>query len=320
MDALVVMLKNVIIFVLLAIPGFLLVKAKKLKKEQSGALSALLMYVGMPFLVFTSTVNKVTLNTKLLTTIAISIVIGLVFHFAMFFVSKPLTKGDKDQKVQGMTRFCSIFSNSGFLGFPLAMAVFGDNSMALTVLIIINIIMNVLMFTLGVYLVSGDKKTISLKKAFLNPVLIAFVLGIVANLLNLKEYLPEAVTYSTHFSNLVTPISMTILGMKMGDVKLMEFFKCVKLYYVSLLKLVVFPVVAVGLIFLLKLVWNLVTADVVLGTLLAFATPTAGLASTFADSYGGDSENAVVLTLGTTILSIISIPLLYWGVCLLLQI
>ena len=234
----------------------------------------------------------------------------------MFFVSKPLTKGDKDQKVQGMTRFCTVFSNSGFLGFPLAMAVFGDNSMAFTVLIIINIIMNVLMFTLGVYLVSGDKKTISLKKAFLNPVLIAFVLGIVANLLNLKKYLPEAVTYSTHFSNLVTPISMIILGMKMGTVKFASLFKSWKTYYVAALKLVVFPLVIVAIAFLLKAVWSVVDIDVVLGIFIAFATPTAGLASTFSDNYDGDTENAVAFTLGTTVLSILTIPLIYWLICL----
>ena len=61
MDALIVMLKNVIIFVLLALPGFFLVKSKQLKAEQSGALSKLLTYVGMPFLILTSTINNIRL-------------------------------------------------------------------------------------------------------------------------------------------------------------------------------------------------------------------------------------------------------------------
>ena len=38
----------------------------------------------------------------------------------------------------------------------------------------------------------------------------------------------------------------------------------------------------------------------------------AGLASTFADEFGGDTENAVIFTLGTTMLSILTIPCLYW--------
>jgi predicted permease len=317
-DALIIMLKNVIVFVALAIPGYLLIKTKLLKKEQSGALSMLLMYVGMPFLIFSSTINNITINTELLATIGIVLGVGVVYTFAMFFVSKPLTKMEREQKTQGMMRFSSVFSNNGFLGIPLAMAVFGAGSMALMVVIILNIVTNVLMYTLGIYLISGDRKAISLKKAFLNPVLIAFVIGIIANLLNVKGYVPEVATYSTHFSNLVTPISMTILGMKMGGVKFLELFKSWKTYYVSALKLVVFPMIIVAIVFVLNQVTAIITPDMVLGVLIAFAMPTAGLASTFSDNFGGDTENAVAFTLGTTVLSIVTIPLLYWAICLLL--
>ena len=317
-DALIIMLRNVIVFVALAIPGYLLIKTKLLKKEQSGALSMLLMYIGMPFLIFNSTINNITINTELLATIGIVLGIGVVYTFAMFFASKPLTKMEREEKTQGMMRFSSVFSNNGFLGIPLAMAVFGAGSMALMVVIILNIVTNVLMYTLGIYLISGDKKAISLKKAFLNPVLIAFVVGIVTNLLNVKVYIPEVATYSTHFSNLVTPISMTILGMKMGGVKFLDLFKSWKTYYVSALKLVAFPVIVVGLVLALNQVTAMITADMVLGVLIAFAMPTAGLASTFSDNFGGDTENAVAFTLGTTLLSIVTIPLLYWGISLLL--
>ena len=317
-DALIIMLKNVIVFVALAIPGYLLIKTKLLKKEQSGALSMLLMYVGMPFLIFSSTINNITINTELLATIGIVLGIGVVYTFALFFVSKPLTKMEREQKTQGMMRFSSVFSNNGFLGIPLAMVVFGAGSMALMVVIILNIVTNVLMYTLGIYLISGDRKAISLKKAFLNPVLIAFVIGIIANLLDVKGYVPEVATYSTHFSNLVTPISMTILGMKMGGVKFLELFKSWKTYYVSALKLVVFPMIIVAIVFVLNQVTAIITPDMVLGVLIAFAMPTAGLASTFSDNFGGDTENAVAFTLGTTVLSIVTIPLLYWAICLLL--
>ena len=44
---------------------------------------------------------------------------------------------------------------------------------------------------------------------------------------------------------------------------------------------------------------------------LALAMPTAGLASAFADQHKGDTENAVIFTLGTTVLSVATIPLLY---------
>ena len=176
------------------------------------------------------------------------------------------------------------------------------------------------MYTLGIYLISGDKTMMSWKKALLNPVLIAFLVGVVLNLLSVKDYVPEVATFSTHFSNLVTPISMTILGMKMGGVKFLELFKSWKTYYVSSLKLVVFPMVIVGVLFACKAMFTggLFNTDMVIGVFIAFAMPTAGLASTFSDQFDGDTENAVAFTLGTTILSVLTIPLLYWVLCALL--
>lgn len=304
------------VFVALAVPGYLLVKCKELTQAQSGALSKLLMYVGMPFLILTNSI-KIDFNGELLLMMGVVALVGIAAIFATFFVSKPLTDVEKEEKTKGMMRFCAVFPNSGFLGIPLAMAVFGAGSKVLTVVIILNIITNVLMYTLGIYLVSGDKSAISLKKAFLNPVLIAFIVGIIVNLLKVKDYVPEIVTYSTHFSNLVTPISMTILGMKMGGINFADLFKSWKTYYVSALKLIAFPLVIVAFVLALKMALPTITMDVIFGFFIAFATPTAGLASTFSDNYDGDTENAVAFTLGTTLLSVITIPVFYWLICLL---
>ena len=85
------------------------------------------------------------------------------------------------------------------------------------------------------------------------------------------------------------------------------------MYYVCALKLVVFPCVIVALLLVAKQFGaSMFDANVILGFFIAFAMPTAGLASTFADGFGGDTENAVSMTLGTTVLSILTIPVLYW--------
>lgn len=314
MEALFSMLKNVVLFVALAIPGYLLVKTKMLNSTHSGVLSKLLMYVGMPFLILSGTVNNILFNKELIVTVAIVAAIGIVFTFAMFFVSKPLSAMEKEEKTNGMMRFCMTFSNNGFLGIPLAAAVFGADSPVMTVLVILNIITNILMYTLGVYLVSGDKSKISLRKAFLNPVLIAFIVGIILNLLKVNTYIPEVSTFSAHFSGIVTPLSMTILGIKMAEIKFVSLFKPWRMYYVCAMKLILFPCVIVALLFVVKQIFGAYMIDnsVMLGFFIAFAMPTAGLASTFADGFDGDTENAVSMTLGTTVLSIITIPVLYW--------
>ena len=313
MEALLSMFKNVVLFVALAVPGYLLVKTKMLNAAHSGVLSKLLMYVGMPFLILSGTVNNISFNKELILTVITVAAIGIAFTFAMFFVSKPVSAMEKGEKTNGMMRFCMTFSNNGFLGIPLAVAVFGANSPVMTVLVILNIITNILMYTLGIYLVSGDASKISLKKAFLNPVLIAFIIGIVLNLLKVNTYVPEISTFSSHFSGLVTPLSMTILGMKMAEIKFTSLFQSWRMYYVCALKLVIFPCVIVALLLVAKQFGaSMFDANVILGFFIAFAMPTAGLASTFADGFGGDTENAVSMTLGTTVLSILTIPVLYW--------
>ena len=312
MDAFLIMVRNVILFAALAVPGYLLVKCKILKQEHSAGLSKLLMFVGMPFLILSGTVNNLTISSEFIVRLLVVAAIGIAYTFGMYFISTPLTSFEKADKTRRMMRFCAVFSNNGFLGIPLAVAVFGKQTEIFTVLIVLNIITNVMMYVLGSSLIAGDGHKISIKTVLLNPVLIAFVVGLILNLLKIKEYIPEIVTYSDHFSGIVTPVSMTILGMKLATVKFTSLFTSAKNYYVSALKLVVFPVVIVAMLFAAKMIpGGIINGDVILGFFIAFAMPTAGLASTYADMYDGDADSAVKFTLGTTIISIITIPVIY---------
>ena len=316
------MLKNVIIFILLAVPGYVLVKCKCLKSEHSGVFSKLLTLVGMPFLILSGTLG-VDLNGKTALNLLWSALISTVLTLFFFFLSGALATDNKsndalwNKKVKGMERFCAIFSNNGFLGLPLAAAVFGASSKVVTYLVVANIVNNTLIYTLGTYLVSGDKQTIDIKKVFLNPVLISFVLGIILNLVGVKKYLPEIQSYSDYFKGIVTPLSMTILGIKMAGIKLSALFASWKNYYVAFIKLVLIPVfsVAVTLIF-----YRFAGLDenMVMTMFIAFAMPTAALSTALADAYNGDTDNGTVYTLFNTVLSVVTIPLLYLLLCLII--
>ena len=312
MDAFFTMLRNVILFVLLAVPGYLLVKKGVMKQEQSAVLSKMLVHIGMPFLILNGTVTNIEISAAFLLKLALVVCVGVAYTLLQLLASKPVMAMEKNQKCSGMMRFCSVFPNSGFLGIPLAIAVFGASSPVLPVLIILNIVTNILMYAFGPYLVCGDKSSISFKKALTNPLLIAFLVGMLLNFLNVKQYIPEVVSYAGHFSNIVTPISMTVVGMKLATIKFSSLFTTWKTYYVSAFKLIVFPAVIVAVLWVAGLWTDVITADMLLGFFIAFGVPTAGLASTFADNFGGDQEGAVIFTFGTTILSVITIPVLYW--------
>ena len=78
------------------------------------------------------------------------------------------------------------------------------------------------------------------------------------------------------------------------------------------MRLCVFPLIASAIALLLSKIPALpMNADTVIAVFLALAMPTAGLASAFSDQHKGDTENAVIFTLGTTILSVATIPVLY---------
>lgn len=311
MDTLIIMLKNVLIFVLLAVPGYLLVKGKSLSQKESGTLSKLLTNIGMPFLIFSSTL-KLELSGSFALRLIICGVFCVLFTTAFFFLCALFVRFDKEDKRQRMMRFCMAFANNGFIGIPLARAVFGEDSPVMAYLIILNIITNVLMFSLGTSLLSGDKKSLDLKKVFLNPVLLAFLAGIAVNLTTVTKFVPEIQTYCTHFSGIVTPLSMVILGMKLAAIPMGRLFASWRMYYVSAVRLVLFPALGVALGLLLRQIPALgLDNSFVLALFMGFAMPTAGLASAFADRYQGDTDSAAVFTLGTTILSVATIPVLY---------
>lgn len=315
------MLKNVIVFVLLAVPGWLLVKTKLLKSEQSGVLSKTLQYVGVPFLVVKSLMN-VPLDKKLLAVIGISTLVGVAWTAVLYFLSFPLSKIEKSdpegkKKSRGMMQFCMICSNNGFLGIPLAEAVFGLQSLAVISLVIINIISLIFFNTFGIYLVSGDKSNISLKKTLISPAIIAFVLGIVCNLVKIGDFLPEATLYVGNLSALVTPLCMIILGMKLGDVSFKRMFTGWKTYYVAGVKLVLGPVLLCAIMVACYHLFSM-PAEVAFGAFLGFGLPTATLGIVFADNYGGDAQSGVIYTLSNTVLSVITLPLLYGALAALL--
>ena len=238
--------------------------------------------------------------------------VGVAFTFLMLVLATLLSKGERDEKKNGMMRFAMIFANNGFLGIPLATAVFlNTRPEVVAFLVVLNIMNNLMLFSLGVSLISGDKSAVRLKKLVLNPVLISFVIGLVLNVSGIAAKLPAVGEYSSYFSGIVTALSMLVLGIKLADVPFAKLFFSGRMYYISFVRLVAFPVLTVAIMFLLR-VFLPISDEMILGVFIAFVMPTAGLASTFADQYDGDTEGAVVYTLGSTILSVGVIPLLYW--------
>lgn len=316
MQEFLVMLKNVIIFVLLALPGYIAVKAKLFKKEDSNIVSKLALNIAVPFFIAASTLG-INLTGEFAVQLLITGAVYSAFVVVLFFLAKVFIKKGDNNKLAGMERFCIIFSNNGFIGLPLAEAVFGAGSVVLAHIVVINVINNVLLMVLGPYMFTGDKSTISFKGIVKSPVLIAFVLALAVNLIGIKEVTGEVLYYSNFLKNMVTPLSMTILGMKFADVKISSFFTTKKLYYISFLKLIAFPVIIMGILLIVN-IFIPVSQELMFTMFIGFGTSTASLTTSLADRYNTGGKEASIYVLGTTLFSVITLSILYAVLCMLI--
>ena len=273
MGTFILMFKNVFIFVALTIPGFILAKSKMVAQDKTVSISKTITYVGVPFLILDNTISM-SFKGDALTVILLAGILSLVITTIAFFATSPITKGFDDIKKRGVARFAMFSSNNGFLGIPLARVMFGVSDI-LSVVVITNVLSNILFYPFGTYLISGDKNKISIKNILLNPLLIAFILGIIINLTGVGGAIPEISTYTGYLSSIVTPLSMILLGMKMGAVNFKELIVSKNMYFVALIKLITFPVIVAGMLVAFAQFIPIPSA-LIMGLFISFPSPRRG--------------------------------------------
>ena len=148
-------------------------------------------------------------------------------------------------------------------------------------------------------------------------VILHFLIAIIINLIGVKEVSSEVIYYSNYIKSLVTPISMTILGMKFADVKISSLFTSKRLYYISFLKLVVVPAIVIAIMLVIN-IFVAIDNGIIFTMFIGFATSTASLTTSLADRYKVGEQEASIYVLGTTLFSVITLPILYALLCLMI--
>lgn len=312
-----IMFKNVLIFIALAIPGYWLTKKKALDGSSCQPLSQLLIYVAMPFLVFSSTLD-ISLTKQTVVEFLWVALITTAGQLGGCWISGFLSKSEKEPAQKGLMQFAMVFGNNGFLGLPLVVALFGSQMPLLVAdFVIVGIITNLFILLMGGHLMAREQSAISLKTFLTNPVLIAFVCGVALNLCKVASFLPEVGTFATHLKNLVTPLSMIIIGIKFGEMRIGDLLQSKKLYYVALIRLILFPVMMTAILLVVRM-FIPVGDRLILTTFIGFAMPTGALATSLAVKYNIPGNSATIYVLGTTLFSVITIPVLYFLLLLFL--
>ena len=148
------------------------------------------------------------------------------------------------------------------------------------------------------------------KKIVLNINMISIFIGIL--LFFTKIHLPEIINDSiSSVGNMIGPASMIVTGMLFAGMDLKQIFTNKKVYFISILRLIVLPVFALILIKLSHLAAFSADGDkIMLIVFLAIITPSASTVTQMCQVYGNDSQYASAINVMTTLLSIITMPLM----------
>lgn len=202
----------------------------------------------------------------------------------------------------GIDQFAIGFANSGFMGIPLVSSILGIDSVFFLSAYLV--CFNILSYTYGIYLVSGDKKQASVKKIVTNPAVIAVVIGLMIFISPVK--LPEPLYNACNsLGNINTPVAMLILGTYIAQSKVSDLFTDRRAYYISFIKLIIIPILTAVL---LKFVPNSLY-DIKMVMYIASVTPTGMTVAMLSQVYGADYSYGARIVGLTTVLSLVTIPL-----------
>lgn len=290
-------LNQTIIMLILIAVGVLCAKLKIISSDTNKELSKFVLQVVNPVVIFMSYQKEyeARLVKNLLITFALSVLaFAVILAVAYIFVRK------KDGRHTEVERFSSIYSNCAFMGIPLMSALFGDEGVFyLTAFITV---FNLVVWTHGVIIISGEKNMKEVVKVFYSPTMIAIVLGILTFFLKIK--LPAVPVSALNFiKEINTPMAMIVSGVTISATNVPKLLKNTRLYFICLVKLIIIPAV-------LALVMSLFSVDeeVRMTVIVAAASPPAAMCTLFCIKYNKNSVYASEIFTAGTILSVLTLP------------
>lgn len=289
----------VVMFLIMAL-GFVLYRVHFLNKAGVSQLSDVVLYVANPAIVFTSLLRD--FDPALLVNAGYAVLAaGLALAASILLAN--LVFRDRTRRLGMVSRFAVIYSNSSFIGLPLAQATLGPD--CVFYMSAANLVLTVLLWTHGAWLMSGDKGEIAPKKVLTNPIILALIAGLVCFFLSWRP--PEVVTQAIDsLGSLNTGLVMLVLGAYLGMCDLGRVLRDARTYIVSALRLVVVPLMTLLILRLLPGI----DQNVVLTVLVFESCPVGALASLFSYKYANGGEDyGTGLVAISTVLSLVTIPL-----------
>lgn len=208
-----------------------------------------------------------------------------------------------ERRPAGVYRFMLVFSNCGFLGYPVVRALFGAD--AVFVASMYNLIFQILCFTYGVRQVGGDPSAREFRpKMFLTPMVVTSVLALILYLANVPFH-PMVVETLSLLDRITSPASMLVIGCVLAAYPIKTIFGRWHAYVFCVVRLTVIPVIVWAILRLF------VTDPLIFGVMVVLsALPAATNTVLICSKYNGDESTAASGLFLSTTLSLITLPIL----------
>ncbi len=289
--------QQVVVLFLLMLVGAICNKVGFFGESEVKGLSKMVLYFVTPCVIvesFQREPNGTMIRNLLIT-------MGIAFaSYILGIVLANLCIHDKDKSKELVLRFGSVFGNCGFMSLPIEEALLGEDGVFYGAVFIAAF--NLIVWTYGLAVMSGDKKNISLKKLAVNPGILGTIAGLIVFLfrISLPAVFQEPISF---MADLNTPLPMIIIGYYLGNLKLHHLVENKKQYLSMLLKLLVIPGIT------LLMMWPLhLDKSVIMVCVIASAAPTAANTAMFAALFNRDSQLAAQMVSVGTLFSLITIP------------
>lgn len=286
-----------VLFILIAV-GFACGKKGILTDASSKKITDIVLYVVTPCVMISAFQRD--FSMELLGSILITALCAAAIIAATIFIAK-LVFHDKNESRKKVLQFSTVFSNCGFMSLPLQKAILGDDGWFYGSIFVA--VFNVIVWTYGLVMMSGDKKQLSIKKLAFNPGIVGVIVALIIFVLGIK--LPYIVSEPIDYlAALNTPLPMLVIGFYLSQADFKKAFTDAGAYLAMLVRLVVVPLLSMAVMWLLG-----VDKTIIIACVIASAAPTAATTTMFAAKYDRDVELSVSVVASTTLVSIITMPL-----------
>ena len=311
------LISTVAMFAALMIPGFIMGKARRIENGATVTVGNLLSDIAMPALVFVKLIETDVSSLKI-TDILISVLLLALTIPVIYFISRLIFKPRDGEREHLSAIFCSMFSNCGFLGIPLAATLFPNKPEVTVFVSLANVTSSFFLLTLGTSVLESGASTNEGKKKnpivslLLRPVTFAVVLGTACSLLGVGKIFPQMTTYFGTLSGLTTPLSMTALGYELSKMNLRGLLGDRRVYVTAAIRLLLSPLLALSLLFALRLIPVIeISYELMAAMLITTAVSTAASASAMARAHGIEGSLAASATLVNTLLCVVTLPIIW---------